>query len=217
MPEMDGLQATAVIRELEAASGGHTPIIALTARANTVDRQLCLDAGMDGYIAKPFRSAELFATIDKLVASPGSVSSGAGNALETSAAAQGGTEGSPPAAPSGERPPIDLPALRERVEGDNELLAEMIDLFLNTAPRLLADIETAVTTRDATLLRLTAHALKGALLNMSAAPAAEAALRLEKIGQENQMHMANNACGTLLEEFARLQTVLNHYVSEVSA
>jgi signal transduction histidine kinase/CheY-like chemotaxis protein len=59
MPEMDGFQATAAIREKEKASGGHVPIVALTANAMRGDAERCLARGMDAYLAKPFRIADL--------------------------------------------------------------------------------------------------------------------------------------------------------------
>ncbi len=67
MPEMDGLQATAAIRQKEKSTGGHIPIIAMTAHAMKGDQELCLAAGMDGYVSKPIRTCELFATIERLV------------------------------------------------------------------------------------------------------------------------------------------------------
>ncbi|MDP9279776.1 MAG: response regulator [Gemmatimonadota bacterium] len=66
MPEMDGWEATAAIRKAEAATGGHIPIIALTAHAMKGDREACLVAGMDGYLSKPINSGELFALLDSL-------------------------------------------------------------------------------------------------------------------------------------------------------
>jgi CheY-like chemotaxis protein len=59
MPEMDGFQATAAIRESEKRCGGHLPIVALTAHALTGDREHCLANGMDGYLAKPYSSEDL--------------------------------------------------------------------------------------------------------------------------------------------------------------
>jgi CheY-like chemotaxis protein len=66
MPEMDGFEATAAIREKEKASDRHIPIIAMTAHALKGDQDRCLAAGMDGYISKPIRTSELFAVIEKL-------------------------------------------------------------------------------------------------------------------------------------------------------
>ena len=59
MPELDGFQATQIIREMEAGTEQHLPIIAMTARAMKGDRERCLAAGMDAYVAKPFRKQQL--------------------------------------------------------------------------------------------------------------------------------------------------------------
>jgi two-component system, sensor histidine kinase and response regulator len=68
MPEMTGVEATAAIRKKERSAGGHLPIIAVTAHALATDREKCLDAGMDGYVAKPIQARELFAVIERLAA-----------------------------------------------------------------------------------------------------------------------------------------------------
>ena len=71
MPEMDGLAATAAIRAREQVSGGHVPIVAMTAHALKGDRETCLEAGMDEYVAKPIRAEQLFAAIEAVIsASP---------------------------------------------------------------------------------------------------------------------------------------------------
>jgi len=67
MPEMDGFEATAAIRVKEKSTGGHIPIIAMTAHALKGDQERCIAAGMDAYISKPIRTNELFATIEKMV------------------------------------------------------------------------------------------------------------------------------------------------------
>jgi CheY-like chemotaxis protein len=68
MPEMDGFEATTIVRERDRANGRRTPIIALTAHAMEGDRQRCLDADMDGYISKPVKAVELFEVIDRVMA-----------------------------------------------------------------------------------------------------------------------------------------------------
>jgi CheY-like chemotaxis protein len=64
MPVMDGFEATAAIREAERSTGGRLPIVAMTAHAIKGDDQRCLNAGMDGYLAKPIRGEELYALLD---------------------------------------------------------------------------------------------------------------------------------------------------------
>ncbi|HWQ55239.1 MAG TPA: two-component regulator propeller domain-containing protein [Bryobacteraceae bacterium] len=69
MPEMDGLEAIAMLRDHENEAGGHLPVLAMTANAMKGDRERCLEAGMDGYIAKPIRPGELFAAIGAVLPS----------------------------------------------------------------------------------------------------------------------------------------------------
>ena len=69
MPEMDGIEATAAIRSREREAGvPRVPIVALTAHAMQGDRQRCMDADMDGYVAKPIKPVELFEVIDRVMA-----------------------------------------------------------------------------------------------------------------------------------------------------
>jgi CheY-like chemotaxis protein len=92
MPEMDGYEATAVIREREKTTGAHIPIIALTAHAMKGDRERCLAAGMDGYIPKPIDPRELFAAIERLACAPPEMNSGLGSwpaSLEMRASVEG--------------------------------------------------------------------------------------------------------------------------------
>jgi signal transduction histidine kinase/ActR/RegA family two-component response regulator len=75
MPEMDGIEATEAIRKLEAGTGRHTPIVALTAHAMEDDRVRCIEASMDGYVSKPIQHDRLFREIDRVLsAAPVNVS-----------------------------------------------------------------------------------------------------------------------------------------------
>ncbi|NNC91806.1 MAG: response regulator, partial [Acidimicrobiia bacterium] len=132
MPECDGLEATGVIREREAVSGSRVPIIALTAHAMDGDRERCLRAGMDAYVSKPFNADELFATMANLV------QSGGAEPAETASADPVAREGTA----------LDRREALERVEGNLELLAEMVGLFVDEYPAATAAIETGLSDGD---------------------------------------------------------------------
>ena len=89
MPVMDGLEATVQIRQHEREAGGHVPIIAMTGRREKEDRQACLAAGMDGHVAKPIETAELFAAIAAAVPAE------TGQAPQGTAGATSGEQASP--------------------------------------------------------------------------------------------------------------------------
>jgi two-component system sensor histidine kinase/response regulator len=161
MPEMDGMEATAAIREREKVSGKHIPILAMTAHAMRGDKEKYLASGMDGYVSKPIHPAGLFAEIERCLKA-----SGGSNAMTENL--QGTNE------------LIDRVSLLERVEGDRELLTEMIHLFQEDAPKLLTAMRDALQRGDMAVLERSAHSLKGAASNLSAKATAAAALQLEK-------------------------------------
>ncbi|MBI1764106.1 MAG: response regulator, partial [Acidobacteria bacterium] len=131
MPEMSGLEATAAIRAQEQTTGKHLPIVALTAYAMKGDRERCLDAGMDAYVSKPIQAAELHQTIAGLYAKYGPPAA----ATNTRVA----SEPAPHAAPA--KPAFDAAASLALVEGDQDLLVELIELFLSESPSLLLTIQ----------------------------------------------------------------------------
>jgi len=197
MPEMDGLQATRAIREKEQATGGHIPIVAMTAHAMKGDRERCLAAGMDGYVSKPIRTKELLETIESLAA-PGI---------------------SPePAVSLAPRPTeaLDCGALLARVEGDAELLSRVVELFLEDCPRLLKAVREAVARGDAKALERAAHTLKGSLCNFSARKAEETARKLEQMGREGILAQAQEALAALEQELEWLKPQLSSLAGKVA-
>jgi signal transduction histidine kinase/DNA-binding response OmpR family regulator/HPt (histidine-containing phosphotransfer) domain-containing protein len=169
MPEMDGFEATRRIRAREGETGGHLPIIAMTAHAMKGDRERCLEVGMDGYISKPLHPAELFEEVERL-GSP---------ALRTSAAV--------PAAAVAEAPTFDPVGVLGTVGGDVALLREIIAAFADEYPSLLERIREGVAKGDAEAVQAGAHSLKGAVSNFGRSAARDLAERLETRGRNQNL------------------------------
>jgi CheY-like chemotaxis protein len=210
MPEMDGFEATAAIREAERQYGNqsgtaaHVPIVALTAHAMMGDRERCLEAGMDGYVSKPIRPEALDDTIESLVgAAPGKEAEPRQAEVKPGA---GGTEDANSA--------FDPNALMANVDGDPELLSEVVETFSDECPRLLSDVRRAVAEGDARGLERAAHTLKGLMGIFGAETAKEAALRLESIGQAGDLRPAGEACAALEQHIERLMPEVAALVEE---
>ena len=192
MPEMNGIDATRAIRAREATMGGHVPIIALTAHALPADREQCLRAGMDDYLTKPVSPVALTQTVERIVEQR----------------TNGTNNGAPQAAPAASDAVLDPALALERVDGDRELLGEIIDLFLQDIGSLVQDLEQAVGAKDAEAIMRTAHRLKGSVATFAAKPATEAALRLETMGRSGDVSGVDAAFTALQTELTRLQPAL---------
>jgi signal transduction histidine kinase/CheY-like chemotaxis protein len=177
MPEMDGMEATVEIRHREQKSGKHVPILAMTAHAMRGDRERCLANGMDGYISKPIHPVDLFAEIERCLVQQKGNNPMTENSQET----------------QGTQELINRVSLLERVEGDQELLTEMIQIFMEEAPALLQAMRESLQVGDMTLLERSAHSLKGAVSNLSSKSAANAALKLERDAKENNSRSAKES------------------------
>jgi CheY-like chemotaxis protein len=161
MPEMDGFEVIKTIREREKTSGKHLHVIGLTALSGKRDRQHCIDAGMDDFLGKPVRAAEVYAMVERV------------------------TSIAQPDAPAGNSALIDPAIVLSGCAGDAVLLADMIQLFEEEAPELLARVEAAVRSSDAERLRTTAHSLRGLVSSFSTS-AAKAVQALEQLGSEGR-------------------------------
>jgi two-component system, sensor histidine kinase and response regulator len=190
MPEMNGFEATAIIREKEKTASSRIPIVALTAHAMKGDRERCLAAGMDGYVSKPIRPEELSKVIQSLLG-------GSSRAIQDA----------PEAVPK--RMEFDYPALLAQVDGDKELLRDIVSLFIEDYPRVLSEIRDAVARTDSRTLERAAHRLRGAIGNFHAKPAVQAALRLEKMGRDGDLVHAVEALTALEADLAVLNVALS--------
>jgi PAS domain S-box-containing protein len=189
MPDMDGFQATALIREKEKVSGKHIPIIALTADAMKGDCERCLAAGMDGYVPKPVRLQDLLETVQTLLLDVPNI---------------------PPDAPPEEPPAqvLDEALLMSRVDNDPQLLRDLVSLFLEECPRLVDDIRAALDRKDAKAAERGAHSLKGCTSNLAAQMASEAALKLERLARAGDLVDAESVLQELKGQLERLKPTL---------
>jgi PAS domain S-box-containing protein len=192
MPEMSGFEATETIRRQERGSGRHLPIIALTAHAMDGDRERCLESGMDGYISKPARGAELSRAIGSLLA-----------------ATPGGSEAAKRGDEETQLKPFDRTTLLRRLEGDTELLDEVLQIFLSDCPTMLEKIRRAAARRDAKALLFPAHALKGAAANVCASRIHAVALKLELMAKEDRLVDVESHVSALEAEIGGFSRLFN--------
>ena len=193
MPEMDGLQATTLIRERERVTGTHIPIIAVTAHAMKGDRERCLAAGMDAYITKPINPAELAATIQAAFPAGAKLS-----AIPVEPIAEG---------------PSDAELLA-RFDGDSELLKELAGIFLQECPKMLDEIREALRTGDAKTLERAAHTLKGSVGNFALPGPWETAQRLELLAKSGELTGAEDIFHTLEQQLAQFNQILVRNTAE---
>ncbi|MBW1897130.1 MAG: response regulator, partial [Deltaproteobacteria bacterium] len=195
MPEMDGFEATRLIRDNEKVHGAHIPIVAMTAHAMKGDRERCLAAGMDDYISKPIREAGLFSVIENLAN---------GSKDKKKAKRHPDSKGVRPIA----QDVFDFSEAMKTVNGDKELLKEIATLFLESAANDLSKIREGISNKDACAVEQAAHSLKGSVANFGAKRAFDAAYRLEKMGREGQLTAAEIAELELEKELAALKSAM---------
>jgi len=176
MPEMDGYEATSAIRRFE-GERRHTPVIAMTAHAMTGDREQCLAAGMDDYLAKPLKLEELLVVVERWL-----VRDGRGAAV-----------------------PLDLEALRKQVGGDELFVRNLIELFLADVPGRIQTLRRAVAEGDEQRIQFEAHNLKGASGNIGADQLQGSFARLEQMAGEGRVAGVDSLLEEAEEEFARVQ------------
>lgn len=191
MPIMDGLEATIVIRERELASGGHIPIIAMTAAAMKGDRERCLAGGMDAYVSKPIDPDELFKTIAAQIAVRGTSTvdgvTGSNCPVEETT---GDTEQA-----------VDFEAACQQIPGGIDGARSLAEIFLQECQQLTDEIRQGISSGDSKTLRRAAHTLKSSAEIFAARQLASVARELEQFGRSEQIGNAQS-CLPALERAA---------------
>jgi PAS domain S-box-containing protein len=182
MPEMDGFEATAAIRDWEKAAGTHIPIVAMTAHAMKGDRERCLAAGMDDYVAKPIRFDVLRDVLDRR--SP--------------------PENVVPIEPDLAPELVDWKAALKRVGGNRELLRQLADVLVRELPKLLEQIRDSVANQNASALKIAAHTFKGSIEYFPNKAAYDIVWRLEKMGRDGNLVGAAELLADLESETVEL-------------
>jgi two-component system, sensor histidine kinase and response regulator len=200
IPEMKSFAVTAAIRAQERQRGGHIPIVATLANAVEGDQERCLNAGMDTYIDKPFKVAELLATIEACV----------------SQASTTDPTPSPPHLPSPDTCAsentdsiLSWEAGLAVVEGDEALYRELLVIFRDSVPMQLESLQEALRVGNMVAVEQEAHSLKSAAANIGARTVAEAARSLEQTAKQHDVDAAHRFSAQLRSAFTELLMLLD--------
>jgi CheY-like chemotaxis protein/HPt (histidine-containing phosphotransfer) domain-containing protein len=202
MPTMDGFAATRIIRarEQEAAKGGEPakrlPVIALTAHAMRGDREDCLSAGMDDYLTKPVTKSDLRASIERARKGFSATSEvGAGGRRRTTDSALPPTPGAS----------VDPTALRRlagtRRGGGSELVAKVVDTYLESSQQLLSTIRDATAAGDPAAFAAAAHTLKSSSAQVGAMQLSNLSKEMETLGREGSCEGASELLERIETEY----------------
>ena len=237
MPVMDGYEATAAIRRREHQVGGHVPIVAMTAEALQGDRERCLAAGMDDYLAKPLSQAELDrvierfpatcldqATVDSHSTVGGDVNTESfTTAGDTVANRAGGSDTDVDSAgvtlrhdrpPATESPAIDWDIALRHIPGGEENIRQLTPVFRGEIDSLLDEIRQAAEAGDSQVLRRCAHTMKGTAACFGATGLVQAASALETLASGPSPNGRAAALSAIENEWARVQAGLDDFLSQ---
>lgn len=188
MPEMDGYEAVRIIREQESGTERHITVIALTAHAMKGDRERCIEAGMDDYLPKPLRKRELFEVIEKYF--PDTVQE----------------QPSEPVQSSGKNEVIDRDGALALLDGDEELLEQIWEAFIEDLPRRREALKKSVENNDIVLFEREAHSLKSVAGSIGAGLLREAAIQAEFMARNGMFEKISYAHNDIMRE---LDSVMN--------
>jgi PAS domain S-box-containing protein len=201
MPEMDGYEASRCIRNPETgAINKVVPIIAMTANAMEGDREKCLDAGMNDYLAKPVQPRELSDMLIKWLGK-NHLEKETGEVHATKV--QGETTDG-----NGQKDIFNAEDLLKRLMGDEELARPIVAGFLNDIPKQILALKDYLAHGDVPSVQRQAHTIKGAAANVSCNNLRDAALELEKAGKGGDLEQAAALMARIEEQFEVLRETL---------
>ena len=200
MPEMDGFDATASIREKERTTGAHIPIIAMTAHSMNGYRERCLAAGMDSYISKPIHPKELLKAIDVVVRGSEGPSKTTGEGPTTYEESTGPME-------------LDLSELLATVNGNAVILSKLVALFIRHYPKMISELHDALDRGDGDWLARAAHTLKGGSGSFLTGSARTDLTSLESMGKTGRSCEGEATLARLETELSHIEKVLTRFVA----
>jgi signal transduction histidine kinase/CheY-like chemotaxis protein/HPt (histidine-containing phosphotransfer) domain-containing protein len=203
MPEMDGFEATRIIRDSASKVLDHAvPVIAMTANAFTEDRERCLAAGMDDFLAKPVDQRKLETIVEKWLRPAG---------VQPDRQTEGAA--SPTSAPA----LFDRAGLLKRVSGDDEFARELLAEFVRDAEQQVIRLRAAVTGEESKLISELAHTVKGAAANVGAEGVRAAALELEQHAKSGVGADPETLLVALEERLSEFQLAVSEYTAAVAS
>lgn len=215
MPIMDGFAATRVIREMELQSGKHTPIIAMTAHAMKGDREKCIEVGMDEYVAKPIR----IGVLKEKLAAVLQCSNGSAPLDSDPSSGMNAAPGSkvpaplPAEAPEMDVTAFDLEPVRSMVAGNEELLRELLSMYLDESQSLVNQIAACIDAEDGEGVRRAGHTLGGASRSVGAKNASEIAQRFHVVKDDGPFDQAKQWLDELKTSISGVATVIESFLS----
>jgi len=217
MPEMDGFEATRVIRERQREGKPNYKsslvIVAMTANAMPGDRDNCLAAGMDDYVAKPVRPEDIRTVVERWASVAAKPDRPMPTASQTATATE--THEAPVAAE--EDLPVQMERLMDFSDGKPEILQELIDLYINQTRGQLVQIETAVQTDNISEVRRLAHSCAGASATCGMNRIVPLLRELERQGEEGKLVNARELSRQINEEFKCIRAFLEKYLMKRAA
>ena len=222
MPEMGGLEATRLIRQRQRQPDrfpfykSPLAIVAMTAGAMAGDREKCLEAGMDDYIAKPFKLEDVRAVIERWAAKAAATGTPAlaGSGAEP-AAIPAPTPATAAATPPAE-PPVEMDRLRELTGGTPEGLRELITLYLDQTAGQLPQVRAAVQANQPAEVRRLAHSCGGASATCGMRRLAPMLRQLEQQSANGTLEGAPELCDQMDAEFLCIRHFLDAYLAAQS-